>query len=58
LAREFGLKTVAEGVETLAEHNAILELGCDIGQGYHYSMPTEADALEAMLARNDVLPLT
>lgn len=41
MARELGLKTVAEGVETDAQHKVLKELGCSIGQGYYYakSMP-------------------
>ena len=37
MARELGLKTVAEGVETHAQHEALKKLGCNIGQGYLYS---------------------
>lgn len=39
LARNLGLRVVAEGVET-AEVDALLQAyGCDIGQGYHYARP-------------------
>jgi diguanylate cyclase (GGDEF)-like protein/PAS domain S-box-containing protein len=39
MARELGLKTVAEGVETHTQHEVLKKLGCDIGQGYLYSPP-------------------
>ncbi|ALO35196.1 hypothetical protein CMT41_11035 [Colwellia sp. MT41] len=37
LARDLKLKTVAEGVETQAEANAIKALGCDVFQGWLYA---------------------
>lgn len=45
MARELGLKTVAEGVETEAQHEALKKLGCDIGQGYWYSKPLPGSRL-------------
>jgi diguanylate cyclase (GGDEF)-like protein/PAS domain S-box-containing protein len=47
LARNLNLHTVAEGVETESELNAIASLGCDDVQGYLISRPLE---LEAALA--------
>jgi EAL domain-containing protein (putative c-di-GMP-specific phosphodiesterase class I) len=39
LARALGLQTVAEGVETEAQRDALLALGCDCGQGYLFGRP-------------------
>ena len=39
LAKRFGLKTVAEGVETMHESHKLQALGCDIGQGYLFAKP-------------------
>lgn len=51
LGHALGLKVVAEGVET-AEHEAFLrQHGCDEVQGYLYSRPVTATALEALLRR-------
>ena len=36
---ELGMKVVAEGVETPAERDALLELGCDLLQGYLFARP-------------------
>ena len=49
MARELGLKTVAEGVETKEQHEALKNLGCDIGQGYLYSRPLPASHLSDWL---------
>jgi EAL domain-containing protein (putative c-di-GMP-specific phosphodiesterase class I) len=39
LAKRFGLKTVAEGIESTHESHKLQALGCDIGQGYLYAKP-------------------
>ena len=51
LARESGLMTVAEGVETAEQRDAALRAGCPLGQGYLFSRPLEPGALTALLAR-------
>ena len=42
LARELGMKTIAEGVESREHVTQLAELGCDIAQGYLYSKPLPA----------------
>ena len=42
MARHFGLKCVAEGVEEPAQAAALLELGCDEAQGYYFGRPEPA----------------
>jgi EAL domain-containing protein (putative c-di-GMP-specific phosphodiesterase class I) len=39
LGQRFGLKTVAEGVETTHESHKLQAIGCDIGQGYLFARP-------------------
>lgn len=39
LAHKFGLSVVAEGVETKALLQALIAIGCDYAQGYHFSRP-------------------
>ncbi|APW37241.1 hypothetical protein RD110_08560 [Rhodoferax koreense] len=51
LAHALGMKVVAEGVETEAQAQTLLQLRCDQLQGYLISRPVPAEALAAMLAR-------
>jgi EAL domain-containing protein (putative c-di-GMP-specific phosphodiesterase class I)/CheY-like chemotaxis protein len=41
VCKETGILVVAEGVETKAEHDAVVELGCDLLQGYLIGRPGE-----------------
>ena len=45
LGHNLGKKVVAEGVESLALWNLLLEWGCDTAQGYYMSQPLPADKL-------------
>jgi EAL domain-containing protein (putative c-di-GMP-specific phosphodiesterase class I) len=45
LAKSFGLKTVAEGVETEVHANSLRELGCDVLQGYLIHRPAPAGVI-------------
>jgi PAS domain S-box-containing protein len=50
IAREFGLQTIAEGIETTDQQNFVTALGCDLGQGYLFSRPIDADEAVIVLA--------
>jgi diguanylate cyclase (GGDEF)-like protein len=50
LAKTFGMGTVAEGVETREQLDALRRLGCDQSQGYLHSKPVPSADLEQMLA--------
>lgn len=43
MARQLGLATVAEGVETQEQVETLGAFGCDLAQGYHYSRPIPID---------------
>ncbi len=45
LARGLGLRTVAEGVETQAQLEAVTALGCDLGQGFLLARPGPAEGV-------------
>jgi len=46
LCRDLGILVVAEGIETEAERDAVIELGCDLLQGYLFGRPREGAVLE------------
>lgn len=46
LAEAFELQIVAEGIETPKHYQALVELGCEIGQGYGIARPMSASELE------------
>lgn len=50
MARGLEIAFVAEGVETQAQHDYLLNAGCPIGQGYHYCRPLELEKLLPFLA--------
>jgi EAL domain-containing protein (putative c-di-GMP-specific phosphodiesterase class I)/GGDEF domain-containing protein len=47
IADALGMQAVAEGIESDAEHRALVELGCPLGQGYGLGRPAEADSAQA-----------
>ncbi|MEI6413619.1 MAG: EAL domain-containing protein [Pseudomonadota bacterium] len=53
LAQGLGLKTVAEGVETLEQAQSLRALGCDYAQGYYISRPQGAEGIRAAIQRGE-----
>lgn len=51
VAHKLGIKVIAEGVETPAQRDILLRIGCDYAQGYLFSPPLPAEAFEGLLAR-------
>lgn len=49
IARAFDLAVTAEGVENQAQRDFLRELGCQSAQGYWFSKPVPAEALEVLL---------
>ena len=39
LARALNIQVIAEGIETQAQHNVLLAMGCEMGQGYLLGRP-------------------
>jgi EAL domain-containing protein (putative c-di-GMP-specific phosphodiesterase class I) len=52
LAHNLGLKVVAEGIEQPGQLEMLRNLGCEYGQGFLFSPPVAADAIERMLAQS------
>ena len=53
LARDLGMKTTAEGIETKSQLDWLVQHGCDEGQGYYFSKPMAGAQLQALLERSD-----
>lgn len=51
LAHSLGMNVVAEGVETGAAREKLLELGCDFGQGWHFGRPAALQDLAIRYVR-------
>jgi diguanylate cyclase (GGDEF)-like protein/PAS domain S-box-containing protein len=50
LAKAFHRGVLAEGVETVAHGTVLMQMGCDLAQGYGIARPMPADALPAWVA--------
>ena len=50
LAKAFERSVIAEGVETPAQARKLLELGCELGQGYGIAKPMPPEAMAAWAA--------
>jgi EAL domain-containing protein (putative c-di-GMP-specific phosphodiesterase class I) len=53
LGRQLGLRVIAEGVETADQRKALLALGCEAGQGFHFARPMPVDEIVATLRALD-----
>lgn len=50
VARAYNLQTTAEGIEESAAIAQLLSLGCELGQGFHFSRPISAEEISRMIA--------
>ena len=50
LGRQLGMQTVAEGIELPAQRDALLMLGCNLGQGHLFSRAVSSTRMAAMVA--------
>jgi EAL domain-containing protein (putative c-di-GMP-specific phosphodiesterase class I) len=52
MAHHLGFKVLAEGVETQAQLDFLIEHGCDMYQGYFYSKPIPAEDFAKLLSKS------
>ncbi len=52
LARDLGIKSVAEGIETAAQVAFLRAQGCDFGQGFLFSEALPAEQISQLIARS------
>ncbi len=57
LAKSLNAEVIAEGVESAAVRDVLLELGCRMGQGFYYGMPMAAEDFRWLLEQRGTLPL-
>jgi EAL domain-containing protein (putative c-di-GMP-specific phosphodiesterase class I) len=57
LAHALRLETVAEGVETDEQLQALRALGCDYAQGYYFTHPGSADSVADSIVRGSIRSL-
>jgi EAL domain-containing protein (putative c-di-GMP-specific phosphodiesterase class I) len=50
LGKTLGMTVIVEGVETAAQEQELLGLGCRVAQGYHLGPPASPDEIEAQWA--------
>lgn len=56
LARNLGLKVIAEGIETEPQVEVLRMLGCERGQGYYFAKPMSRDDLMMFLDMDAPVP--
>jgi diguanylate cyclase len=52
LARRLNMRTVAEGIETAAQAQTLLSMGCDEAQGYFFARPMHQEELLGWLEQH------
>jgi diguanylate cyclase (GGDEF)-like protein len=52
LGTSFGVAVVGEGIESAEQRDLLIELGCELGQGYLFAPPTDSAGIDALLARS------
>ena len=53
LAKNLGITTVAEGIETAAQAAHLMVKGCDVGQGFLFGRPMARSQIAPILAKWD-----
>ncbi len=52
MAHKLGLKVVAEGIETSAQRDLLVGMGCDFGQGFLFSRPLGPDEFARLIGQS------
>jgi EAL domain-containing protein (putative c-di-GMP-specific phosphodiesterase class I) len=51
LGTTLSLEVVAEGIELPEQWKTLRELGCELGQGFYFARPMDAESARAFLAQ-------
>ena len=52
MARRLGITSLTEGVETKAQYDGLMEMGCQLYQGYYFARPMPVEEFEQYLSGN------
>jgi len=55
LAHAFSLEVVAEGISSPEQRRWLVELGCEVGQGYEFSRPLSVESADAFLLSSGLI---
>mgnify|MGYP002857413919 CR=1 FL=1 len=58
IAKRLDMDLVAEGVETSDEGKTLMDLGCNIAQGFYYSRPSDFETTTKLLEERPFKPIT
>nr|MCR5627998.1 EAL domain-containing protein [Lachnospiraceae bacterium] len=58
IAHKLNMEVIAEGVETKEQGQALINMGCNIAQGYYYSKPVDYQSTTEILKNTDFKPVT
>jgi EAL domain-containing protein (putative c-di-GMP-specific phosphodiesterase class I) len=53
LSQTLGLSVLAEGVEYIEQRDKLLEMGCNLYQGYYFSKPLALEEFEWMVKKTN-----
>ena len=53
VAKKMQIGIIAEGIESAEQAARLLEIGCPLGQGYHYFRPVDGDTIAELLRSSD-----
>jgi diguanylate cyclase (GGDEF)-like protein/PAS domain S-box-containing protein len=56
LARELGIRVIAEGVQTKVQLDFLVSAGCQVGQGFYFSKGVQAERATELLRRGFIEP--
>ncbi|MBR1523121.1 MAG: EAL domain-containing protein [Lachnospiraceae bacterium] len=57
IAKRLGMDLVAEGVETAEDGKMLMELGCNIAQGFYYSRPSDYETTTELIKKKPFEPI-
>jgi diguanylate cyclase (GGDEF)-like protein len=53
MARRLGITSLTEGVETKAQYDGLMEMGCQLYQGFYFAKPMPVEEFEQYLSSNN-----